>query len=230
MNADNWRKTLKELGDDKDDGSRHSMTVYVDPALLADERNSDLPPRYTVENITKRLPGVLNTFTRIEDPDDGDDDDDAISTRGEHRTVIHGTVTRSCHFQISREPLDDASSVRNNTTTNNNNSSNNFNRSLCRKRLIENNARSREVLPVGPSEVCGSRARAVLADGKRFGKSVRRHSERLIEAKEAAIATGRKKKLAGAGIGERTSARSVIFSLFSYQTFWTSTIKKTKVR
>ena len=203
--------------------SKHSLTVSINPAFA--DKHPDLPPMYTIENISKKINGVLHPFTRsssIKDTNETNHSDTANNSSGSNTmnqengnsnptsnacTIsLHGTVTTSCHFQIAHK-----------AQTSNAKQGQQY-RNLCKKRLMETNNVKRVVKPVDSSELSLRRATAtaVLTAGKGFGNAVQQHGKSLIEAREQSI-NGKKRKI---DIMEGQSVRSVIFQLFSSRRFW----------
>lgn len=183
---------------------KHSLTVSVSPALT--NNNPDLPPLYKIENLTKKLPGVLYPFTR--------------ENNQNASVALKGVVSQSCHFQISRE--NGSSFTRNNLSSMRNNKSSSSGseyRRLCQDRLIKNNNLKRTVKPVDASVMSSRRTAAIMSAGRGFGAAVQEHGKSLLDAKENAILQGKKRKFAAVEGGE--SARSVIFQLFSTKRYWT---------
>jgi len=144
--------------------SKHSMTVNIAPEL--GDKNPDLPPVYTIENISKKINGVMHPFTRENNNDgntkinlDGNNvnsNSNITDPSNENKNAsscastitLHGTVTTSCHFQISRD-MSISSSKQSQQY-----------RNLCKKRLMENNNHKRVVKPVDSSELSLRRATA----------------------------------------------------------------------
>lgn len=204
--------------------SKHSLTVNIASDLCS--KHPDLPPKYTIENISKKINGVLHPFTRTANPVDKNKSNNGGNPNNSNINVnskpanekkdskpnpstitLHGTVTTSCHFQIAREQSKLSSSLQGQQY-----------RNLCKKRLMETNASKRVVQPVDSSELSLRRATAtaVLTAGKGFGNAVQQHGKSLMEAREQSI-NGKKRKF---DIAEGQSVRSVIFELFSSRRFW----------
>jgi len=203
--------------------NKHLMTVDIAPEFA--NQHPDLPPRYTIENISKKINGVLHPFTRhnsksndskISDQNPSNMNSDANNKNLESgknnlsasAITIHGSVTTSCHFQIAHDSQSGKSNLRQGQQY----------RNLCKKRLMETNSLKRVVKPVDSSELSLRRATAtaVLTAGKGFGNAVQQHGKSLIEARENSI-NGKKRKIE---IMEGQSVRSVIFELFSSRKFW----------
>lgn len=106
---------------------------------------------------------------------------------------IHGTVTRTANLQVNRDA--------------------NY-RQLCKNRILQSTVHnSRFVKPVDSNQVVQGSKRRRNIDG--FGDAVHQYGKRMLEA--ANTPTPQKK----AKFTQDQPTKSVIFELFSQQTFWT---------
>jgi hypothetical protein len=188
-----------------------SLVVNLSRELM--QSNPDVPSEYSVEALTKKVP-TMNAFTRYSATHIATSDEGAHA--GEHEPIheegtisIHGTVSRSCSLQITR---------------------NSQYREVCKTRIQDIVTAKQFVKPVDVSELNMKQTIGRVAGGGAtiggagFGESVQQHGKRLLEAAERAQAglhtasslDAKRLKFEGQPI------RSVIFELFSHQPYWTA--------
>jgi len=191
---------------------KQSLVVELHETLR--QQHPKMPPCYTIEALTKNVPG-LYPFTRHAgtkpSEDDADESKDNQLPQHEEGTItVHGVVTKQGTLQMQHN--------------------HEAYRQLLKNRLLENVARkNNHVKSVDASELTLNTGLGRAAGGGAttagggFGDAVQQQGKRLLEARDRA-ATGMgtaytenaKRKFEG------QSVRSILFELFSQQSFWTA--------
>mmetsp|Transcript_11207 Transcript_11207/g.16129 ORF Transcript_11207/g.16129 Transcript_11207/m.16129 type:complete len:319 (-) Transcript_11207:50-1006(-) len=182
--------TKGSVVDKKSDSTMPHVKQSLDVTLSSElgQAHPDVPSNYSVEAMTKKVP-AMNPFTRH-----AIEEDEGIVS-------IHGTVSRTCSLQITR---------------------NIQYRQVCKSRLQDIVTSKQFVKPVDVSELSmRKQAYGSVLGGAGFGESVQLHGKRLLEAAErvqAGVASSDAKRFKFEG----QPIRSVVFQLFSHQPYWTA--------
>ena len=205
--------SMKKKG--KAAGSKKNLlTIQVPDKKTTSNVNDDLPLDYTVEALTKKVPGRLHPFTR-------NDEDGSID--------VHGMITRSCNLQVQAAQSKQYSQLLKNRLISTVHNAryvkpvDSSDVSLARDAAAAALEAKHLYVPTLTSSFTTDSGNTISASSHSFGDSIALYGKKAIEAaKEAAQASkqgaaGSKKRKFDAG----QSLRSILFELYSTQQFWT---------
>jgi len=179
------------------------ISITIDPSIA--DSQSDLPVRYTLEAMTKKMPGTLHPFTR----------------KADGRVSIHGKIGRTASAQVAHGVVDTNSSSGVGGVGVGVGKDDGRYRTLLRNRLLDTTVNSKRfVQPGGDANQSGPLKAATAASslGTGSGASVASFGKQMLDARERA--RGCMPEVKGPPIVGHDGVRTALFEFFSKRTLW----------